>query len=252
MARILLVDDEKNIRKTVSMALKADGHGVELASDGIEGLERFGEGHNFDLVLTDQRMPGLVGERLAVEIRERAPEVKIIMMTAFASPELVVKMLETRASDFLRKPFALVSLRRAVQSALRRSSAERDLNVATLKTPQGVSFAINGFEFSPDQGYAHTLMPPGIDLARGFTIRGGENSQFHTVVGLTPHLHDSLCAEIGYDYTTDSAVWDYLCEQILSFYLWQHGDEDPPDLIPVYDLSTEWMYRLRRFATGDV
>ena len=61
MARILIVDDENNIRMMVRLALQHVGHTVETAADGAEGLQKFGNGSNFDLVLLDQRMPGLEG-----------------------------------------------------------------------------------------------------------------------------------------------------------------------------------------------
>ena len=61
MARILLIDDEKNIRLMVRTALVHVGHEVDTAADGPEGLEKFGRGQSWDLVLLDHRMPGMEG-----------------------------------------------------------------------------------------------------------------------------------------------------------------------------------------------
>ncbi|MBC8140275.1 MAG: response regulator, partial [Armatimonadetes bacterium] len=61
MARILVIDDENNIRMMLRLALAHVGHSVETAADGFEGLERFAQGEGFDLVILDQRMPGMEG-----------------------------------------------------------------------------------------------------------------------------------------------------------------------------------------------
>ena len=61
MARILVVDDENNIRMMVRLALQHVGHTVTVAADGPEGLEKFGNGDEIDLVVLDQRMPGMEG-----------------------------------------------------------------------------------------------------------------------------------------------------------------------------------------------
>src|ERR1051326_4933568 len=61
MARVLIIDDETNIRVMIKLALRGAGHSVGMASDGREGLETFQDGVRWDLVLLDQRMPGMEG-----------------------------------------------------------------------------------------------------------------------------------------------------------------------------------------------
>lgn len=119
MARILIIDDENNIRRMLKLALAQNGHTVETASDGYEGLERFGnDGADWDLVLLDQRMPGLEGLEVLREMRRRNPLARVLMITAFGTIDLATDAMAAGATDFLRKPFAIETLRSAVAAAL--------------------------------------------------------------------------------------------------------------------------------------
>ena len=121
MARILIVDDENNIRMMVRLALQHVGHTVETAADGTEGLQKFGSGSSFDLVLLDQRMPGMEGLDVLKQMRYQHPAAKIIMATAFGTIDLAVDAMKSGATDFLRKPFTAETLRGAVQTASKRN-----------------------------------------------------------------------------------------------------------------------------------
>ena len=94
MARILLIDDEGNLRLMIRLALQHAGHTVETAADGPEGLAKFGEGAGWDLTLLDQRMPGMEGMEVLREIRRREPEAKVIMITAFGTIDLAGEAME--------------------------------------------------------------------------------------------------------------------------------------------------------------
>jgi len=80
--RILVVDDEAPVRDTLAAILAADGHEVELAVDGADGLKRFGSGH-FDVVITDKAMPVMNGDQMAAAIKRTAPQTPIILLTGF-------------------------------------------------------------------------------------------------------------------------------------------------------------------------
>jgi signal transduction histidine kinase len=80
--RVLVVDDEARSRELVAKLLTTDGHGVEMASGGKEGLEMFHKGE-FDLVITDRAMPSMGGDEVARSIRKAAPTMPIIMLTGF-------------------------------------------------------------------------------------------------------------------------------------------------------------------------
>ena len=84
-ARILIVDDEEHIRETMQMALEAAAYQTDGAAEGGEALEKFGAGSDWDLVLLDQRMPGMEGMEVLRRMRERDPAARVIMATAYGS-----------------------------------------------------------------------------------------------------------------------------------------------------------------------
>jgi DNA-binding NtrC family response regulator len=104
-ARILIIDDEAHIRQMMRLTLETAQYQVGEASDGLKGLEVFGDGSAWDVVLLDQRMPGIDGLETLRRLKEQAPEVRVIMVTAFASIELAVDAMKLGATDFMRKPF---------------------------------------------------------------------------------------------------------------------------------------------------
>src|SRR6266403_2402009 len=124
--RILIIDDEENIRRVTRLTLQAAGYEVGEAGDGERGLEALGDGSGWDAVLLDQRMPGMDGLETLRHINERDATARVIMATAYASIELAVDAMKLGASDFMRKPMTPEILRNAVAAALskqRRASA---------------------------------------------------------------------------------------------------------------------------------
>ena len=116
--KLLIIDDEPHIRQMMRFTLEAGGYEVDEAGSGDEGLARFGNGAAYDAVVLDQKMPGLDGLETLRRIRERAPEARVLMATAFASIELAVDAMKLGAVDFLRKPMTPETLRGAVAAAL--------------------------------------------------------------------------------------------------------------------------------------
>lgn len=119
MARILLVDDEEPIRAFLKRGLEMDGHFVTTAEDGGEGLERLNdENGDFDLLLTDIRMPIMDGIALALAAKRDHPDLTIMLMTGFADQRERAKGLDAIVVDVLTKPFSLAEMRDAVNRAL--------------------------------------------------------------------------------------------------------------------------------------
>ncbi|HYV00333.1 MAG TPA: response regulator, partial [Pyrinomonadaceae bacterium] len=116
--RILIIDDEENIRRVTRLTLQAAGYEVGEAADGERGLEAFGDGSSWDAVLLDQRMPGMDGLETLRHIKNRQPEARVIMATAYASIELAVDAMKLGATDFVRKPMTPEIVRNAVSAAL--------------------------------------------------------------------------------------------------------------------------------------
>ena len=107
---VLVVDDEPMVRDVMALYLTGDGHRVQTASDGHEGLEQFRAGH-FDVVLTDQAMPGLNGGELAGSIKALAPSVPVILITGFGDIMEATDGQPAGVDLILTKPVSMAVLR---------------------------------------------------------------------------------------------------------------------------------------------
>ena len=123
MARILLADDEPKLGRPLAQALESEGHSVERVSGGRPAIAELAT-HQFDLVLTDLRMPEVDGLAVLRAARACTPPVEVVMMTAFGTTESAVEAMKAGAADYLLKPFAMDELCLRVQRLLEKSSAE--------------------------------------------------------------------------------------------------------------------------------
>jgi two-component system, cell cycle response regulator CpdR len=119
MARILIADDEEPLRGFISRGLQLDGHTVEAACDGAEALDMLtAPGADYDLLLTDIRMPMMDGIELALAAAKERPGLPILLMTGYADQRERARNLEALIRDVLTKPFSLSDLRAAVRETL--------------------------------------------------------------------------------------------------------------------------------------
>jgi two-component system response regulator HydG len=102
--RLLVVDDQKNMRATTAMVLRQAGYLVDEAEDGAAALQQL-EGSGYDVVLTDLRMPNVDGMEVLRTARQVAPETEVIVMTAYGTIASAVEAIRRGAYDFLAKPF---------------------------------------------------------------------------------------------------------------------------------------------------
>ncbi len=102
--KVLVIDDESGVRRTLSMILEDEGYTVLTASDGEEGLERAGK-EEPDLILCDIRMPRMDGLEFLEEYRQANGQALVIAITAYGSNELAVEAMKKGAYDYLPKPF---------------------------------------------------------------------------------------------------------------------------------------------------
>ncbi|MDF7637693.1 response regulator transcription factor [Leuconostocaceae bacterium ESL0958] len=124
MSRILIVEDEENLAKFVSLELAHEGYEVETVLNGREGLEKAQE-NDYDLILLDLMLPELNGFEVARRLREDK-KTPIIMMTARDSVIDRVSGLDYGADDYVVKPFAIEELLARVRSLLRRIEIEQE------------------------------------------------------------------------------------------------------------------------------
>lgn len=119
-ARILVVDDEGAIRYSITKTLQRVGYQVEAAASGEEALEQL-ENQEFDVVLTDIRMPGISGVDLLARIKEKSTDTSVILMTGYASLNSAVESLRLGAHDYLVKPSSSRDIRDSVARGLERA-----------------------------------------------------------------------------------------------------------------------------------
>lgn len=122
--RILVVDDEEWVRRTVRTYLEEAGFKVATVSDGSSALAQF-DAFRPDLVILDWMLPGLDGPQVAARIRQQS-DVPIIMLTARVEEQDRISGLELGADDYVVKPFSARELEARVKAVLRRSMGDRD------------------------------------------------------------------------------------------------------------------------------
>jgi len=118
-ATLLVADDDPGLRESLERTLTREGYRVLLASDGRAALERV-QGGGIDLIVTDLKMPGLTGLELLRAAKAIAPDLDVILLTAFGTVEEAVKAMKDGAYDFLTKPFRREQLLKLIDKALER------------------------------------------------------------------------------------------------------------------------------------
>ncbi|HSB46388.1 MAG TPA: response regulator [Candidatus Bilamarchaeum sp.] len=116
-SRILVVDDSRNISELLSEQLRESGHDAQVAADGQEGCSKFNAG-DFDLVISDVRMPGMDGIEMLKSILGADPGAKVVMMSGDQELSLSRELQEAGAFAFIKKPFNLEELRVVLDGAL--------------------------------------------------------------------------------------------------------------------------------------
>ena len=116
-ASILIVDDEPIVREAIRDWLVDAGYDVTTAETGERALEIAAE-KDFGLIILDVRLPGKTGIRVLEQMKEAKPNVKAIIITAYASPQMRTEALELGALHYLSKPIAPNELEKIVQEAL--------------------------------------------------------------------------------------------------------------------------------------
>ena len=132
MADILIIDDEKAIRKTLSEILSFEGYKIDEAADGEEGLKRFKD-KSYDVVLCDIKMPKLDGIEFLQKAGETSPDVPIIMISGHVNIQTAVEAVKKGAYDFISKPPDLNRLLITIRNAMERNSLVTETKVLKRK-----------------------------------------------------------------------------------------------------------------------
>ena len=124
--RIVLIDDEADIRDVTEMVLADAGYRIATASDGLEGLAYCRDFHPH-IVITDVRMPGMSGLEVLEHLKREDPDVEVIVVTAFSEMDVAIKALQLDASDFITKPINNDAMHMAINRAKERYRRKAEL-----------------------------------------------------------------------------------------------------------------------------
>ncbi|MFO7839448.1 MAG: response regulator [Desulfosalsimonadaceae bacterium] len=128
--RVLVVDDEADIRTILQFVLEDTGFLVEQAPDGETGLKLCAE-RPPHIVITDIRMPGMDGISVLERIKSRQPEIEVIVITAFSDMDVAIRALQLDASDFITKPVNESALHVALNRAMERFASKKEIREYT-------------------------------------------------------------------------------------------------------------------------
>jgi PAS domain S-box-containing protein len=124
--KIVLIDDEQDIREVMAIALQDAGYTVATAADGTAGLELCDE-KSPQIVVTDIRMPGIDGLQVLETLKKKYPDIEVIVATAFGEMDLAIRALQLDASDFITKPISDEALYLALKRARERFTSKKQL-----------------------------------------------------------------------------------------------------------------------------
>jgi DNA-binding NtrC family response regulator len=127
MANILVVDDQRVLRKNLAFYLKSQGHDVDTADSGETALEKLKDEY-FDIIIADYKMGDISGYDLLKKSKQIHPSSEFIMITAFGNIPLAVEVVRSGACDFIPKPFEYVTILEKIDNILSRSETRRNVD----------------------------------------------------------------------------------------------------------------------------
>ena len=146
MERILVVEDDRAVQKALKRLFEAEGFSVEISADGRSALEAFSRAVPAAIVL-DLRLPAMSGRDVCREIKQRAPSLPVIVLSATSDVSDKVLLLELGADDYVTKPFSPRELLARVRAALRRTVRAGTGEVAAF---DGISVDFSRMEVTRD------------------------------------------------------------------------------------------------------
>lgn len=247
--RVLIVDDEENIRRMMRLTLEAAGYEVGEADNGQQGLDLYGNGSSWDAVLLDQRMPGMDGLEVLRRLNSRDPAAQAIMITAYASVELAVDAMKLGATDFVRKPMTPEILRGAVTAAVAKSAKRRAEpagdNEAQVERPQIETITLNGFEIiRPTTDADAVTSQPDEHL---FIVQTPDGKRSQVVVKIDDEAVSYVERITQRRLAADNSFWDYAAERLLSDYLWNEGKIPPGGKLSLKDVDRDQLIMAERW-----
>jgi DNA-binding NtrC family response regulator len=137
--KILVVEDDPDIRKILDLFLAEKGFQVKVADDGPRALAMIGE-EPIDLILSDVRMPGMSGLELLRHLRERDPEIQLVLMSAYSSVKDAVEAIQLGAADYVEKPIDFRRLERVLHTVLEKRELQHRTRILEQRLQGCITF----------------------------------------------------------------------------------------------------------------
>lgn len=122
--KIIVIDDEPNIRETFKMTLKLKKYDVDAFADGPAALDKFKKGQ-YSVAFLDLKLPKMDGLEVLKKLKEKDPEIEVVMMTAYATDISQATAIRLGAFEYLRKPFLMEEIYELIERGVRRHSKGR-------------------------------------------------------------------------------------------------------------------------------
>jgi len=226
-ARVLIIDDEENIRQMLRLTLEEAGYEVGEAEDGIEAFAILGGDPEWTVVLLDQRLPLMEGTQVLRRIKVLAPSARVVMMTAFASVELAVEAMKLGATDFLRKPMTPEVVRNSVAAAILKSTQSQtavEIQKTPRRQPGDRAVTMNGFTILQQPDIAGGTVDQSNE--RRFLVRRPDGQEQEVVVEISEDALEEAHLVI-HDAEIENAFWNSQAETFLSDFIWNDGNVPP-------------------------
>ncbi len=132
MSKILVIDDERSIRNTLKDILEYEKYSVDVAEDGIKGIEKV-KGNSFDIVLCDIKMPGMDGIEVLEQLVQISPDTPVVMISGHGNIDTAVESIKKGAFDYIEKPLDLNRLLITIRNAMDKSSLVTETKILKKK-----------------------------------------------------------------------------------------------------------------------
>ena len=200
---VLIVDDEKNIRLTLSQSLESLELETDTAVNGEEALAKLKE-KDYGLVLLDLRMPGMDGMEVLRRLREIRPDIRVIIITAYGTIESAVDAMKLGAVDFIRKPFSPKEIRGLVSQVMDRGKLDEQKAVDYASFIELAKRCVGDRHF--DAAIEHVRKAISLDPARpdAFNLLGALMEIQHNVLDAQKYYRAALDLDPTYEPARDN------------------------------------------------
>jgi len=168
--RSLVIDDEQIVLDSVTKILTEDNYEVDTSLSGREGLAKALEG-NYDVVLTDIRMPDIGGMRVLRDIKRAKPTLPVVIITGYATVRSAVQAMKLGASDYLEKPFTPEQLLKAVSASLEAAATQEPEEQALVHKGELLKVLERA---ATDKEFFGELMEQAADALDSYELTGAE------------------------------------------------------------------------------